>query len=1175
MPQVYARLQKGDLAPSGALLAGVETSLKTGSEGTLINGGRIAGRQLVSLNAANIRNLGGDVAARTILADAGNDLQILGGSFTARDRLVASAGHDLTVQSSTVDHDYRSPTANGTVRRTDIDRIAGLYVTGGNGALSASAGNDLNLLGAAVASAGSATLSARHDLTLGTVSESHSAATDSKKNRWNESASTEVGTHLQTAGKLTLQADNDLSAQAAYVESGGALDARAGRDLSVSAGQASYATEYFHQGSGGGPLSRKTTTVHNTRESTTAIASTFSGDSVTLHADRDIAVTGSNVVATHDTALSAGRNLTIEAATETHGESHTRSTKQSGVFSSGGAGVMIGSQSLSTDQKTDATTVVKSTIGSIDGNVTLLAGQGYRQVGSDVLAPQGSIDIKARTVDILEARETSRTVTETKSKQSGLTIAVSSPVITAIQTAQQMSEAAGDTTDGRMKALAAANVGLAGYTASEAIGKAPDQLGGIGINVSIGGSKSSSKSTQTSNTAVGSNLTAGRDITITATGAGQDSDLTIRGSTVQAGNNVTLSAEDEIKLLAAANTTEQQSTNKSSSGSIGVGYNTSSGFAVTASASRGNGKANGNDTSWSNTELAAGDTLILQSGGDTTLQGAVAKADQIRADIGGDLKIESLQDTSTYRSQQQSASASISVPVAGGIPSGSIGGGNSRISSDYANVGEQSGLKAGDGGFQVDVKGNTDLKGGAITSTQAAVDNAKNSFTTGGELTLSDIQNKAGYDGKALALNIGTGFNADGSLAPQGTSAGFGKDSGSAGSTTQAGISGVAGNAGARTGDKETGIKPIFDQQQVQQEIDAQVKITQMFGQQASKAVGDYADTKLKEAQTLRDQGREQEAQDIESQWGANGTLRLAAHTLIGGLTGGASGAAGAAAGTLTAPAVAEALANAGVDGPLATAITAAASTAVGAVVGGTAGAGTALNEVANNYLTHDQIKHKKQELAEAKTEEDRQKIEARYAALDAQQRDAAAACLLSGGNNCASAMDPMVIKSVFDELKASCAAPRICSIDAQNSIRELTALYAKQDALPGVPLAELLAGGAVTLGTRAFLFGQLAKVPASELTLRSLALEATGSGMFGVLLEGAFHGDGATPASLTVAFVASALGGGIVKQGMNYGAGLANTAIPFTWSNAMTQMTGSAFGFGTFGWINKSGLTR
>ena len=76
-------------------------------------------------------------------------------------------------------------------------------------------------------------------------------------------------------------------------------------------------------------------------------------------------------------------------------------------------------------------------------------------VGSDILAPAGDINIVARKVDIIEARETSRTETETKFRQSGLTVAVSSPVISAIQTAQAMSQASKNTSSGRMQALAA------------------------------------------------------------------------------------------------------------------------------------------------------------------------------------------------------------------------------------------------------------------------------------------------------------------------------------------------------------------------------------------------------------------------------------------------------------------------------------------------------------------------------------------------------------------------------------------------------------------------------------------------------------------------------------------------------------------------------------------------
>jgi len=42
---------------------------------------------------------------------------------------------------------------------------------------------------------------------------------------------------------------------------------------------------------------------------------------------------------------------------------------------------------------------------------------------------------------------------------------------------------------------------------------------------------------------------------------------------------------------------------------------------------------------------------------------------------------------------------------------------------------EQSGIKAGDAGFQIKVDGNTDLKGAVIASTDTAVIGNKNSLT--------------------------------------------------------------------------------------------------------------------------------------------------------------------------------------------------------------------------------------------------------------------------------------------------------------------------------------------------------------------------------------------------------------------------------------------------------------
>ena len=431
-------------------------------------------------------------------------------------------------------------------------------------------------------------------------------------------------------------------------------------------------------------------------------------------------------------------------------------------------------------------------------------------------------------------------------------------------------------------------------------------------------------------------------------------------------------ADDEIRLLAARNTSEQYSTNKSSSASVGIGFmigGTQNGFSLQAGVSGSKGQADGTETVWTPTPLDAGDTLVLRSGGDTRLQGARARGERVLARVGGDLVLESLQDTSTYDSKQKGFGVAVSLcipPLCYGTSSGSVSASRSKVASDYASVAEQTRLAAGDGGFDVAVKGDTDLTGAVIASTQKAIDDRKNTFTTGGELTTRDIQNQASYQASSVGVSVGTGMSLDGKLAPQGTGIGVGKDSDHASSTTQAAISGIAGNKDARTGEAETGIARIFDQAKVQKDIQAQTRITQTFGQLASQAVGDHAATRLGEANALRNQAEQvkdthpdlaarlaAQAETLAGQWGESGTLRLAAHTLIGGLTGGVPGAAGAALGTLTAPVVAEQLKQAGIDGPLAMAITAAASTAVGATVGGAPGAAAALNEVGNNYLDH------------------------------------------------------------------------------------------------------------------------------------------------------------------------------------------------------------------------------
>jgi len=160
-------------------------------------------------------------------------------------------------------------------------------------------------------------------------------------------------------------------------------------------------------------------------------------------------------------------------------------------------------------------------------------------------------------------------------------VAITSPVVSAIQTVQAMTQAAGQYQRPRMKRLPQPTLALAtkrrgsmqsrqakaprwmanptncqcSTTRAKSLGyrdaNAADKVGGVNLSFSIGSSSSSSSNTSSSDSARGSNVAAGQDVAITATGAGASSDVTIQGSTVKAGNNLLLSAEDELKLLAA------------------------------------------------------------------------------------------------------------------------------------------------------------------------------------------------------------------------------------------------------------------------------------------------------------------------------------------------------------------------------------------------------------------------------------------------------------------------------------------------------------------------------------------------------------------------------------------------------------------------------------------------
>ncbi|MFZ7256772.1 hemagglutinin repeat-containing protein [Avibacterium avium] len=161
--------------------------------------------------------------------------------------------------------------------------------------------------------------------------------------------------------------------------------------------------------------------------------------------------------------------------------------------------------------------------------------------------------------------------------------------------------------------------------------------------------------------------------------------------------------------------------------------------------------SNGDDTTWRTSHIGDKNSqTVIQSGGDTTLRGTQVLGKGITVDA-ENLNIESLQDTMTYKGKQMNVSGQMTV---GYGFSGSASFNQSKMNADYASVQEQSGLFAGDEGYQVNVRKHTDLKGGLITSTVQAEELGKNRFETG-TLTYADIQNHSNYSASGFGLSGG------------------------------------------------------------------------------------------------------------------------------------------------------------------------------------------------------------------------------------------------------------------------------------------------------------------------------------------------------------------------------------------------------------------------------------
>lgn len=683
---------------------------------------------------------------------AGNDISVTGAEISAGASAELVAGNDLNLNA--IDNSTSSRHANQESHQRSAELTA---ITAGDN-VTLVAGRDVTSQAAGIVAGGNVGIQAGRDVSLLAEASVTGSSSHTKKNTVIDESIRQQGTEIASSGNTTIIAGRDLNAEAAQVTASGDIGVTAGRDVNLTTATESDYHYKEETKTKKGFLSKKTT--HTIEEdSTTREAGTLlSGDNVTVQAGNNLLVKGSSVVGDNSVALSAGNNVDIVAATNTDSSWRFKETKKSGLMGTGGIGITVGSSKSTHDLREAGTTQSQSfsTVGSTGGNVVITAGNQAHIGGADLIAGK-DMSLSGSSV-IIDPGHDKRTRDETfEQKKSGLTLALSGTVGSAINNAVTSAQDTKEESDGRLKALQATKTVLSGVQAGQAAEAAnlTADPNAMGVSLSLTTQKSKSQQHAERDAVTGSTLNVGNNLSITANGKGKgpnSGDIVIAGSQLKAGGDTLLDAKNDIILSGAANTQQSSGKNSSSGGGVGVsiGAGKGAGISVFANVNVAKGKDNGNGTDWTETTIDSGKTVTIRSGNDTMLNGAQVNGNKIVADVGHDLLMGSQQDSNKYDSKRNSVATGGSFTFGSMTGSGYLSASQDKMKSRFDSVAEQTGIFAGDGGFDITVGNHTQLDGAVIASTATA---DKNSLETG-TLGFTDIHNEADFKTQHSGISI-------------------------------------------------------------------------------------------------------------------------------------------------------------------------------------------------------------------------------------------------------------------------------------------------------------------------------------------------------------------------------------------------------------------------------------
>ncbi|PXZ04780.1 hypothetical protein DKK79_10605 [Gilliamella apicola] len=268
---------------------------------------------------------------------------------------------------------------------------------------------------------------------------------------------------------------------------------------------------------------------------------------------------------------------------------------------------------------------IRSQVGSLNGNVNIIAGEHYTQQVADIIAAN-NLNIIAKDITVLDDANHGSAHQSSKDLKIGNFTKISSPLIDLANAVDTLNQSKADDRTKALQTMAALGQGYTAYSA----GKNIQDASLIKIESGIGFKSSKSQQDSSYRQSQANQLTAG--------------------------GNINLNSARDIILEAGHNQHKADGKNSSAGLSVGVGASigVQTGVYIYGEAGFSSGNNHLNAQTHSQTTLQS-DKLSLTSKGNTTLIGAQANANRIDANIGGKLSIISPQDQIDQKISQSGA----------------------------------------------------------------------------------------------------------------------------------------------------------------------------------------------------------------------------------------------------------------------------------------------------------------------------------------------------------------------------------------------------------------------------------------------------------------------------------------------------------------------------------------